>query len=249
MLWFSALLSIAGNESPKFRFLKLKGLRLANSPTFSSKPRSIYLSAYSMPKLQSGFTLIELMAVMLIVGMVMSLVTVSIGDGNRSRKVQGEVRGLYQGIQLLLEEAVYARRQLGLRFDVDTSEELDQWQYSFLFYDDEARRWHVFETEELRQNTFMHGVELSLEVDGEMMLLGDIEKDNQLFVVADSSKEEERIAPDLYFLSSGETQNFKLLISDKAAETIEYEAKPWRITGNILGQVRYWLPGEEDEDV
>ena len=57
------------------------------------------------------------MAVMLIVGLVMSMITVGIGDGNRGREVQSDIRILYQSMQLALEESVFARKQFGIRFD------------------------------------------------------------------------------------------------------------------------------------
>lgn len=210
----------------------------------------------SNSKEQSGFTLIEIMAVMLIVGLVMSMITVGIGDGNRGREVQSEIRVLYQSMQLALEESVFARSQFGVRFDVDDSEGEDRWYYTFLFYDnEETLLWKPFETDELKQTTFMQGVDLRLFIDGEEVELGEIEKRGRLFDINEEAREEDRIEPDVYFLSSGETQTFKLEILDKgfgdAAFDIEFddtEAKPYVITGNVLGQITLFLPGDEVDD-
>ena len=162
---------------------------------------------------QWGFSLIEIMFVMLIVGMIMSLVVVSIGDGNRGRKVQAQARTLFQGLQLAVEESVFYRRQLGVRFDLEPDIDFDLWRYTFMVYDADKRLWQLINTEELSEVYLLPGINLQLIIDDEEVLLGSIEKEQQrLFEIAENSKEEQRIEPDIYFLSSGETQNFSLKI-------------------------------------
>ncbi len=214
------------------------------------------LPPQSFAKKQTGFTLIEIMAVMLIVGLVMSMITVGIGDGNRGREVQSEIRVLYQSMQLALEESVFARKQFGIRFDIDDSEDEDRWMYTFLFYDnEETLLWQPFETDELKQTTLMEGVDLRLTIEGEEVALGEIEKRGRLFQLNEEAREEDRIEPDLYFLSSGETQTFKLEILDKGfgdsvldVDFDDGDAKPYVLTGNVLGQIKLYLPGDELED-
>ena len=196
------------------------------------------------------------MAVMLIVGLVMSMITVGIGDGNRGREVQSEIRVLYQSMQLALEESVFARKQFGIRFDIDDSEDEDRWMYTFLFYDnEETLLWQPFATDELKQTSFMEGVDLRLTIDGEEVVLGSIEKRDRVFQLNDNAPDEARIEPDVYFLSSGETQTFKLEIIDQglgdSLSSVDFddpEAKRFVITGNILGQIKLYLPGDELED-
>ncbi|MCK5880606.1 MAG: type II secretion system protein [Sinobacterium sp.] len=205
---------------------------------------------------QRGFTLIEIMAVMLLVGMVMSMVMVSVGDGNRGKKVQSQVRELYHSMHLLLEEAVFVREQYGIRFDLEQGEDDVRWVYNFLVFDAEERLWQVFETDDLRSNALFERVDLRLEIDGEIVELGTIaNEEHRLFKLdEEESKDIKLIEPDIYFLSSGETQNFKLYVLDKGLDgqqqfSFDDESAPvFSITGNILGQVDFWMPGESADD-
>ena len=205
---------------------------------------------------QRGFTLIEIMAVMLLVGMVMSMVMVSVGDGNRGKKVQSQVRELYHSMHLLLEEAVFVREQYGIRFDLEQGEDDVRWVYNFLVFDAEERLWQVFETDDLRSNALFERVNLRLEIDGEIVELGTIaNEEHRLFKLdEEESKDIKLIEPDIYFLSSGETQNFKLYVLDKGLDgqqqfSFDDESAPvFSITGNILGQVDFWVPGESADD-
>ncbi len=205
---------------------------------------------------QKGFTLIEIMAVMLLVGLVMSMVMVSVGDGNRDKKVHAQVRELYHSMHLLLEEAVFVREQYGIRFDLEQGEDDVRWVYNFMVFNSKERLWQVFETDDLQSKNFFEGINLRLEIDGEELELGTIANDEyRLFEIdQEETKDAKLIEPDIYFLSSGETQNFKLFILDQGLERysrVDFDdenAPVFTITGNLLGQVKFWLPGDSEDD-
>lgn len=207
---------------------------------------------------QQGFTLIEIMAVMLLVGLVMSMVMVSVGDGNRGKKVHTQTRELYHSMHLLLEEAVFVREQYGIRFDLEQGEDDVQWVYNFMVFNREDRLWNIFETDDLQSKKLFEGVKIRLEIDGEIVELGTVANDEHRIFNLDEeeSKDAKLIEPDIYFLSSGETQNFRLQILDQGLDRHHFvdfddEAAPiFTITGNLLGQVEFLMPGEvpEDED-
>lgn len=205
---------------------------------------------------QSGFTLIEIMAVMLLVGLVMSMVMVSVGDGNRGKKVHTQTRELYHSMFLLLEEAVFVREQYGIRFDPEQGDNDTRWVYSFLVFNQEKRLWQTFETDDLQSKALFEGVVLRLEIDGEELELGTIANDDyRLFEIdSEQTKDEKLIEPDIYFLSSGETQNFRLQILDQGIDGssqqdfTDDDAAVYSITGNILGQIAFYLPGQSADD-
>ena len=205
---------------------------------------------------QFGFTLIEIMTVMLLIGLIMSMVMVSVGDGNRGKKVQGQARELYHSMHLLLEESVFVREQYGIRFDLEQGDDKVHWVYSFMVFNPEKRLWATFETDDLTSKALFEGVQLRLEIEGEEVELGLIENDaHRLFELnEDETTEAKLIEPDVYFLSSGETQNFKLIIVDNGPlnnlqrSFDDDESPKFSITGNLLGQIEFWLPGESKAD-
>lgn len=78
-----------------------------------------------------GFTLIELLVVLVIVGIMVSMVTLSVG-GQKEKQLRQEMIRLQQVIRLAHEEAILNRRELAIRFSPHAyqfeSLEDDEWQ-------------------------------------------------------------------------------------------------------------------------
>ena len=199
---------------------------------------------------QRGFSLIEILFVMLIIGMLMSVVVLSIGDGNRRQQVQGQARALYQALQLAVSEAVFYRRQLGVRFDLDTSDVPERWRYQFMLYDPELKLWQLIETDDLAEHELMPGLTLSLSINQEEVMLGDIEKqDRRLFELDQNVQQQALLEPDIYFLSSGETQNFVLQLIDNGVDAQNFsEPNIYTIKANFMAQFEFLLPGQTEDE-
>jgi len=110
-----------------------------------------------------GFTLIELMVVLLLVGIVASLATLSVGDG-AERELRTETQRLAGALKLARDELLItgaAERALGLRPD----------SYSFLelvILDDATREWRPLVDQQLGIRQLEPGViELVWEDDGD----------------------------------------------------------------------------------
>ncbi len=78
-----------------------------------------------------GFTLIELLVVLILVGIMVSMVVLSIG-GQREKQLRNEIIRLQQVIRLAHEEAILNRKELAIRFrpsayEFETLED-DEWQ-------------------------------------------------------------------------------------------------------------------------
>lgn len=197
---------------------------------------------------QQGFTLIELIFVMFIIGMAVSMFTLSVGDANRGQKLKQQSRILYKSIELAVEEASFNRLELGLRFDPYFDEgNNDQYQYQWLVYSHEKRLWFLLESEELVKTILLPGLNLEITIEGNAIILGE-EKDSEdaIFAVNDEVLGGKiPVEPDIYFLSSGEMPEFTIALSDKEAEFSDDSA--YRIKGNFIGQLTYLLPGQDDE--
>lgn len=141
----------------------------------------------------AGFTLLELMAVILIIGIIVSFATLSIGQ-NTSRIVQDEVERLHGLIQLAGEEAVLQGREFALEFNRD--------RYRFL--EDGSEGYQPIEEDKMfRERELPETVEVEL-------MLEDVE----------ASFEDKKKLPRIYILSSGELTPFDLTLS--IDETEEY---------------------------
>ena len=181
----------------------------------------------------------------MIVGIVASMAALSIGSGTRPQEIKNASRQLYSSINLAFEEAVYANQQFGLRFDVNLDDVEPVFVYQWLVYLDQEDRWVLADVEELKEQKLPERLILEIEVEGQQIAIGDQQKDDEdiIFKVKRRADDELEIHPDIYFFSSGETQNFVIRIADK--ETHENQ---FRVKGNMLGKVRFRRPDQEDDD-
>ena len=81
-----------------------------------------------------GFTLIELMVVLVVVGLLVSLVGMNIGGGGERRELTEVTRTLYLRMQAAADEAVLTSREIGIRFDENN-------RYRFLVFDRDEAEW------------------------------------------------------------------------------------------------------------
>ena len=70
-----------------------------------------------------GFTLIELMVVMVLIGVLVSMVHISLGD-NRARDAQQEARAMLALMQGLREKAVLDGQEYGLRLEPEAYQQM-----------------------------------------------------------------------------------------------------------------------------
>lgn len=137
--------------------------------------------------LSRGFTLLEVLVVMLIMGIVISFAALSLkGDDNQ---LDEEARRLQALITLTGQEAVLQSRELALEF---TSAG-----YDFIAYD--GTQWQPLVGDEvLRARTLPEDLALDYQTEGDKVTIG--------------SQDGDMIPPRIYFLSSGEVTPFRLTL-------------------------------------
>jgi general secretion pathway protein H len=190
-----------------------------------------------------GFTLVEMMAVLIVVGIAASMVMLSVGDATRPHKVKDAARHLYGSMSLALEDAVFLNKQLGLRFDYSNVDGELVYSYEWLYFDYEQKQWQIIELDDFAKVDLPDFVTLTLEVEGQETLIGAEKKTSELFKAEKKADDKNPILhPDLYFLSSGEIQAFKISVADK-----EHIDSPYILEGNALGQITFKRPDEIDE--
>lgn len=107
-----------------------------------------------------GFTLIELMVVMVIISVLIGLAVLSTGFASTSRELDSEAERLAGLIGVLTDEAVLDNREYGLRLERDA--------YQVLRYDEAKARWLPVARDSHRLPEW---AELTFELDGQPLVL------------------------------------------------------------------------------
>lgn len=200
---------------------------------------------------QAGFTLIEIMVVIMIIGIVAGLATLSVGQGP-GRVVQDEAQRLQSLLTLANEEAVLQSEELaievyknGYRFLVLNQAEVE-WQW-------EALQGHPV----LRPRCFAQGITMVAEIEGMPASLEQLDCAAEA-VQADkkksgeddttssapkkaAKKSAEEDPPRIFLLSSGEMTPFEmtLILPDKS--------NPWQVLGEITGKLVVQNPSNDSK--
>jgi general secretion pathway protein H len=145
---------------------------------------------------QRGFSLLELLVVVAIIGLLVQAVTLSMGALGNDRELAQETRRLQSVIELLQEEALMQSRDYGVMFS-ETG-------YRFYVYDYQQLKWLEPQTDQLlRPYALRPPLALELLLDGREVPL---ERDFE-------TREVENPEPQIMLLASGEVTPFKVEIA------------------------------------
>lgn len=151
---------------------------------------------------QFGFTLIELLVVMVLLGLLTSLATTSIG-GNQTRELEIETNRLHALLRTAANEAVFTNTEIGMQIFEEG--------YSFITYDEDAQTWQAASSTILQANELPEWMFIEFEREGEEVELPSKPKDEDREYGDDTSS----LKPDFMFLSSGEVTSFRLVLGKR----------------------------------
>ena len=121
-----------------------------------------------------GFTLLELLVVILIIGIIISFASLSVGQ-QASRALQDEAKRMHSLLRLASEESVLQGRELAMQFSPEG--------YQFMTLD--GADWIAVEEDRLfREREFPPNLELALVVEGVETDLHDRENPPRIFVLS-----------------------------------------------------------------
>jgi len=143
----------------------------------------------------SGFTLIEVMVVIVIISVILSFATLSIGDGGQARKLEQEAQRFVSLLRLASQEAIMQAKEMGVSFDVD----------SYSFYVLQEQKWLALTDDTFRPRFLPQGMRTEIRLEGEPIVLN-----------------ETKNTPQLLLLSSGEFTPFEVIFTAESDDTLRY---------------------------
>ncbi|HEX4896384.1 MAG TPA: type II secretion system minor pseudopilin GspH [Solimonas sp.] len=166
--------------------------------------------------LQRGFTLIEILVVVLIIGVLLSFATLSIGNRALGDKLDTEARRSEALFRLALDEASLKGYEIGYRLTTTRQE--------FLAIGPEGR-WIPIPDGPLRPRLLPQPIELRLRIEGRPV-------PPAAEAEADEDSKAPPVQPQVLLMSSGEATAFTLDLSAPGLE------QGWRLEADMLGSLK-----------
>ncbi len=136
-----------------------------------------------------GFTLVEMLVVVVIIGVMVVGAVLALGVAGRDRSLENETRRFDALLAYARDQAELQTREYGLRFTRNG--------YVFIAYDARLGQWLEITDDVLRPRTLPEGLEFELELEGKRIVL-----DEKARAVA--------LTPHIGVASSGEFTSFRL---------------------------------------
>ena len=159
-----------------------------------------------------GFTLVEVMLVMLLIGLLATTVVMNFTGESREERLDKEAERFQQLFQFVAETAMLKQQEWGLYVRPD--------HYGFLYYSIENGKWAAAdEPASLQQYKLPQDIKLSLELEGlpgeDSNLLSQLD-----WQLDDDEQSDEAtevpVLPQVFILSSGEISPFQLLLTEQS---------------------------------
>ena len=187
---------------------------------------------------QLGFTLIELMVVMVLLGLISSIALTTVGGGNQKRELNNEVNRLHAVLRMAAEESIFSNTEIGVVIDSHL--------YEFLTYDEVENKWMNAQPHFLRPYALPEWISLEYAREGKERKLvtnraagSDLDEDSEFeSTVLDTEPTKK---PDLMLLSSGEVTGFTISMQIEDDESSRIEIKT-----NDQGEII--LPAHEQDE-
>lgn len=211
-----------------------------------------------MRQRERGFTLIEIMVVMVIVGVMVGMITL-VASGNRDkRELENEARRLIAVLQMAADEAVMQNVEIGLELTEDG--------YSFRGFDEKNRQWIELPQRFLMASLFPPSIQVNTDALGPGFELrkkdpressmfrdfGDDDDDEEnddrnaedgdsQSAEKDEEDEQEPFRPQILMLSSGETTPFSVTLSSLSTPGIAY-----KVVSDGVNPMTLEVPADEE---
>jgi general secretion pathway protein H len=162
-----------------------------------------------------GFTLVEILVVIVIMAVVISITVLSVSATGRDSQLDEESRRIEGLVGLLHERALLEGRDFGLRIEPTA--------YEFVVYDSRRDRWMMLDQErEFRHRDLPKGITFQLQLDSQTVVIKPIDKNLSSGDLPN---------PQVAIAASGEGTPFRLTLQRDATQ-----AKA-SVDGDALGKI------------
>lgn len=171
---------------------------------------------------EKGLTLIEVLVVIFVVGVIYSMVTLSINVQD-DKRLEDEGKRIAALLKLAREEAIMQNRELAMEFEEET--------YRFVEWGEEGKNWSAYaEKGMFREREIPKDIELEFVIDGE-----------EIKPAFENLEElSETPPPRIFVFSSGEMSPFEVSLSDRFGDNKVV------VKGGFNGELELETHGEED---
>jgi general secretion pathway protein H len=192
-------------------FVMIRRPTLSGNPPIIHSCRQLHCATRSPQRQLSGFTLLELLVVLVVVAIMVSMAMLSFGVLGRDRQAEEETRRFWVVLQQAREEAELQAEDIGMFISADS--------YEYLRHDSRRDEWRLIEGDELfAQRQLPEGLRFRLRVDSrETVMKPDLPNRGD-------KDENRKWPPQVMVLSSGEVMPFELEIEREGAPSV------WRVT-------------------
>jgi len=176
---------------------------------------------------QRGFTLIELIVVIVLIGILATFAVISVGNRAAQDRLENEAKRMQALLQLAADEAEMKGLQIGLRISVSG--------YQFVTIDDKHHWAPYAASGPLRARPWEPGIAVDLHIDGHLVApAADLPPQEQQKSESEDSNDpaKDPLRPQVLLLSSGEMTPFSLDL--KAQGVSSY----YHFEGNMLGNLQ-----------
>lgn len=165
-----------------------------------------------------GFTLVEILVVVVIIGLLAAGAVLAIGTTKRDDALEKEAQRLLALIGYVREHAELTTHEFGLRCEGD--------RYAFLAFDARRGLWQAADADDiLRERTLPVGLRIRLRIEGRDVLLR-------------PPKESEPLLPQVMLFSNGDVTPFELTLGREGSNLQAV------LASDDTGAVHLTLPGE-----
>lgn len=179
-----------------------------------------------------GFTLVEILVVLVIISIVTAIGVLSLGALGRNPEAKNTAQKLAAISSLVAQQAVMRGQQYGLRVSAHS--------YEFMSYD--GSKWSpVTDDELLRARQLDSGVTLALELQGAAIRLP-VATTNSSSALSDDdpdATDQAEVRPQILLLSSGEITPFRITVSGVD------QKNSWLVTGDLQHGIRVQSPDDK----
>jgi general secretion pathway protein H len=193
-------------------FVMIRRPKLSGNPPIIHSCRQLHRGTRGLRPQLSGFTLLELLVVLVVVAIMISMAMLSFGVLGRDRQAEEESRRFWVVLQQAREEAELQAEDLGIFVSADS--------YEYLRFDPRRDEWQVIDDDELFvQRRLPEGLRFRLRVESrEIVMKPDLPNRGD-------KDENKKWPPQVMVLSSGDVMPFELEIERDGAPSL------WRVTG------------------